>query len=165
MAAPRKKKKIRTSPVKKAPAKKPPKPPSARAMSPVAKEFRALLKTAAAKYPEVEGTKLFADSSIHTTPRAYGVAGISKDGPEIHVAPELADQPPSVIRGILEHELGHVAVLLGLVQAKRGYDAAERQADRVAEGMFGHKIFYNKHDVQCAGRGAQGRRPRPRGLR
>jgi hypothetical protein len=134
-------------------------------LAPVTRAFNAAVKHAAKKHPEVAQTKLVAHPEVHDSPRHYAEATIDGGGPIVRVAPELATQPVSVIRGIVYHELGHIIILLGAYPARAGYDAAERQADRVAEEVFDTKIYYNKARVQCAGPGARGKRPRPRGLR
>ena len=134
-------------------------------MKPVIEEFNKLSGLAAKKYPEISRTKLFADPSIHDTPRHFAMAGIEKEGPAIRVAPELASRPVGEIHGVIMHELGHILVLLGIFPMKRGHDASERQADAVAEQVFGKKIYYKKNNVQCAGPGSRGVRPRPKGLR
>lgn len=85
----------------------------------------------------------------------------------IGVAPDLEDQPETLIRGVLAHELGHalVRLLLGYTDTRARYDAAERQADRAAEDVLGLCIYYGPDGVQRAGKGARGVRPRPLGLR
>lgn len=140
-------------------------PPTKKDLAPVTKEFRTAVQQAATACPEVAQTRLITHPGVHDKPRHFAEASIDHDGPIVRVAPELAQEPVSTIRGVLYHELGHIVVLLGFYPARPGYDAAERQADRVAEELFGKKIYYNKKSVQCAGPGARGRRPRPRGLR
>lgn len=127
--------------------------------------FKDLRAEAAEKYPKVAQTGLKLDPSIHKKPRDFGMASLEKPGPMVYVAPELAKQSASCIKGILGHELGHIIVLIGYFPIKKGYDAMERQADAVAEDAFGQKMFYTKNGVQSMGRGAKGARPRPKGLR
>jgi hypothetical protein len=148
-----------------APVEPAPKKITKKMMQPVTRQFNELVKVAAKDMEPVKYTRLVADPTVHTTPRAYGMAGIEDGWPVIKVAPELADQPASVILGVLAHEIGHILIMLGREAMRSGYDSSERQADEVAESVFGKKIFYNENGVQCAGRGARGKRPRPRGLR
>lgn len=141
------------------------KPVGKRALAPVIKIFNTLRDDAAKTHPQIKTAGLGVDSSIHKTPRDYGMAALNKAGPMVYVAPELAQQPTSVIKGVLAHELGHVAAWLGPYPVPKGYDATERQADKIAEELFGLKLYYNKANVQCMGPGAKGTRPRPRGLK
>ena len=88
--------------------------------------------------------------------------------PLIAVAPEIVDQPNTVIRGVLLHELGHALVDLKVYKPakKRTYDARERHADVVAKDASGLHIFYGKKDkVQRAGQGAKGLKRRPKNLK
>lgn len=80
-------------------------------------------------------------------------------------SPYLEDASDALIRGVIAHEIGHVLVDKLELRGARGIDASERQADRVAEEMLGLRIYYGSDDVQRAGQGARGRRPRPCGLR
>lgn len=58
--------------------------------------------------------------------------------------------------GVLAHELGHVYLL------QRGVEEhTERQADEIAECLFGFTIKYDGEDVQTAG---EGKSPRPKYL-
>ncbi len=67
---------------------------------------------------------------------------------------------------MIAHELGHVAVMLGHFPMKSKHDDMQRQADFVAESIFGKKIFYKGNlKVQSMGKGAKGARPRPAALR
>jgi len=139
---------------------------SARDLAPVSKAFVLYRKIAAQRFPDIGLTRLEASTEIHDTPRAYAITEITKKGPVITVAPELARQPQIVIDGVIAHELGHVAVMLGHYPMKAGHDSMQRQADSVAEEMFGDKIYYTKNGkVQCMGKGAKGTRPRPANLR
>jgi hypothetical protein len=109
---------------------------------------------------------MYVSSQVHDSPRHYGDASIDREGPFVRVAPELARMPTSAINGVIAHELGHILVLLKIEPMKQGHDAAERQADRVAEKVFGKKIYYDRVDqVQRMGQGARGVRPRPKGLK
>jgi len=57
------------------------------------------------------------------------------------------------IEGVLRHEFGHAA-LWHLDRPKH----SERDADAVAEDLFGAPIYYDREDVQTL---AKGTRPRP----
>lgn len=58
------------------------------------------------------------------------------------VAPDFARQSRDRIEAVLRHEFGHV------VQIARGFGFAEREADRIAESLWGDIIYYDAEDVQ-----------------
>lgn len=136
-------------------------------MQPLTRAFTRLQAQAQTQHPELAQVRLEVDPVIHQrSARSYGDARLTDQGPTICLAPELATCPACERDGVIGHELGHVVVLLGLVKPMRGYDAAERQADEIAERLFGQQIFYTENGkVQCMGKGAKGIRPRPKGLR
>jgi hypothetical protein len=113
--------------------------------------------------PEARG-RIYLDfhPAVHDSPRHFGRTYPHMDGTAtVVVAPALASLPYQAIVGVLLHELGHVLVfMLGLGEPK-GYDARERQADNVAEQLYGLPIGYVE-GVQFIGAGI---RPRPAGLR
>jgi len=101
------------------------------------------------------------------TPRHF--AAIEAGDPTVmFLCPDLADEPPTRIRGILYHEMGHVLQWLERSITGRnelhGRDT-EQDADHKVEGVCGIRIYYDEDLVQCAGPGAHGYWPRPRGLR
>ena len=69
--------------------------------------------------------------------------------------------------GILYHEMGHILQWMERKVTGRnerhGRDE-EQDADHKVEGVCGIKIYYDEDLVQCAGPGAHGYWPRPRGL-
>lgn len=147
-----------------------------RKMKPVIDVFHAEQTKAAKVYPELGYVKLEVDTAgeIHDSERHFAQATIDrKDGKvTIQVAPELALEPISVIRGIIRHEFGHAAVFSGDVKSPkkpyRGltmYDTRERHADKTAERIFKNKIYYDSRGVEVSGPGARGQRPRPKGLK
>lgn len=100
------------------------------------------------------------------TPRHF--AAVVVDDPTIlFLCPDLDDEPLSRIRGILYHEMGHILQWMERKVTGRnerhGRDE-EQDADHKVEGVCGIKIYYDEDLVQCAGPGAHGYWPRPRGL-
>ena len=85
----------------------------------------------------------------------------------LFLCPDLNDEPLPRIRGILYHEMGHVLQWLERKVTGRnerhGRDS-EQDADHKVEGICGVRIVYDNDLVQCAGPGAEGYWPRPRGL-
>lgn len=140
-------------------------PVSKRALAKVIATFEEWREKMSKDFPKLMKVKLIADSTIHDSPRHFAMT--RSDGAEVRVAPELAKEPLKVIRGVLIHELGHAAVGQGYVRIanEKNYDLVERQADKVAEGLSGLKIFYDKRGVEVAGPRVTGTRPRPKGLR
>lgn len=147
---------------------------AAKAMAPVIEVFEREREKAAKVHPKLLEVVLQVDPEIHDTERAFAQTTWDTDigVVAIQVAPELAREPISVIRGIIRHEFGHAAVFYGLEPAwpKRfasmeSYEALERGADVNAERIFGTKIYYDERGVEVSGPGARGKRPRPLGLR
>jgi hypothetical protein len=122
------------------------------------REFRRLRRIAAQRFSGVAKTALILDPTVHDTPRHFACTNKS----QVRVAPELSAEPPEVISAVLRHELGHVVVLCGYAKAARGRDAQERQADEIAERVYGKHISYDERGVQTL---KAGTRPRPMGLR
>lgn len=73
----------------------------------------------------------------------------------IVVAPDFHRQSRDRIEAILRHEFGHV------LQLARGFGFAEREADQIAERLWGDTIYYDDEDVQTL---IPGVTPRPRHL-
>jgi hypothetical protein len=71
----------------------------------------------------------------------------------IALAPKILDQPKPRIMGILLHELGHAMLI-----SQGRIHHSEREADSIAERVFGEKIYYDYADVQ---NNQFGIRPRP----
>lgn len=70
----------------------------------------------------------------------------------IVVAPDFHKQGRDRIEAILRHEFGHA------VQLARGFGFAEREADQIAERLWGDTIYYDAEDVQTL---VPGVAPRP----
>lgn len=86
--------------------------------------------------------------------RNYAYCMQMRDGQlTIVCAPKMRRAPPHRVDALLAHELGH-AILLDAGRP----DHSEREADAVAERVFGVRISYDKDDVQTLRRGV---RPRP----
>ena len=115
--------------------------------------------------------KLLADAKdVDATLRAYVVEGDDFEFPEerslaytyfesndrpmkVVVAAKIIDVPDDRIDALLRHELGHALLL----QAG-AIDHSEREADQVAETLWGDPIFYDERDIQSL---CCGTRPRP----
>jgi len=71
----------------------------------------------------------------------------------IVVAPKLVDGRIDRIEGVLRHEFGHALLFFW------GYpEHGERDADNLAENVFGGPIYYDRETVQTI---RSGTRPRP----
>lgn len=77
----------------------------------------------------------------------------AKNRARIVFAPKVETEPDDVIAALLRHELAH-AVLLNLGAEHH----AERDADSLAEAIWGDPIRYDQRDVETLGPGS---RPRP----
>lgn len=77
-------------------------------------------------------------------------------GTTVYVASKIYDTEYNRYAAILMHELAHAV----LIQAG-DEDHSEQDADDVAEELFGHRISYDREDVQTLGRGKY---PRPEHL-
>jgi hypothetical protein len=103
---------------------------------------------------------------------ARNFAGIRVGSPtELHLCADLAEQPPTRIRGILWHEVGHVIDEFAPKGWRRrthirGPDS-EQWADIAVETYCRVKIFYDEDLVQRVGPGysRSWTHPRPKGLR
>lgn len=138
--------------------------PTKAQLTTLAREFRSARKTAADHDPRAALAKCIVNSTVHVSPRAFAMTHVSTRKIEVHVAPELALEPISVIRGVIRHEYGHVLAALTKKGAKsKAYDAIERHADKIAEKVFKSKIYYDKRGVETTS--STGTRPRPAGLR
>lgn len=83
--------------------------------------------------------------------RAYCYKKGSKVG--IVVNPVLETESDDRILGVIAHEFGHAAAFL-----LDEDDHSERECDKIAERLFGLKIYYDADDIQCV---SGGTRPRP----
>lgn len=113
---------------------------------------------------------VFSDCSHAQSDRNF--AGVIVGRPtELYLCDDLLEQPPSRIRGVLWHEVGHVIDKFapGSWRKHSGYSGLDEEqwTDAAAETFCGVKIYYDEDWVQRVGPGhSQGwTRPRPRGLR
>lgn len=117
--------------------------------------FQRLVRVAQKAYPSLR-VGLLLDEDFDFDP-LRGFAYCTDDQPDgsllVGICPKLLTAPPSRKTGVLMHELGHAVLLyLGVLHH------TERDADRVAERLFGVKLYYDMDDVQTVGYGV---RPRP----
>jgi hypothetical protein len=84
-------------------------------------------------------------------PRDLAQATDDRDGLRVHLL-QRALTSEARVRGLLRHELGHLALHHG---------GSEQDADDVAEHVTRQKVRYDKDDVQTTGRGTW---PRPKHL-
>ena len=121
-------------------------------IGPVADLFHVIRDGAKEYHPDLEAVGLAVDSSIHDSDRHYAMTSAGRERPDalIKVAPEMSSLPEDAIEGVLMHEFGHVASekLLTGEDLERDYDDRERQADRIAEEIFGVEIWYDEDDVE-----------------
>jgi hypothetical protein len=81
---------------------------------------------------------------------------VAPDEAQIIVAPKIEAEPDAVIDALLRHELAHGILLF------HGHDGhSERDADELAEAIWGDRLNYDYRDVQTL---APGQWPRPRHL-
>ena len=124
--------------------------------------FDALLSSVQEQYPSLSCT-LRVDSKAgqrdgQACARAYAFCEDLDDGSfRIAVAAKMNDADDSRVEGLLRHELAHAVLLHG-----GDMEHTERDADEVAEELFGSPLFYDDEDVQTTDQSAPGaRRPRP----
>ena len=128
--------------------------------------FDALLSLVQEQYPSlacaVEVDEAAGERDGKACARAFAFCEDHGEGGAFRIAiagkmndPDLADD--SRVEGILRHELAHAVLLHG-----GDTEHTERDADEVAEALFGSPIFYDEDDVQTTDPSAPGaRRPRP----
>jgi predicted SprT family Zn-dependent metalloprotease len=74
-------------------------------------------------------------------------------GDVIYFSPKILKATKERMDGLMRHEFAHVILM------KQGdFDHSEREADIVAESVFGGNIYYDEDDVQTT---LRGKRPRP----
>lgn len=124
--------------------------------------FDALLSSVQEQYPSLSCT-LRVDSKAgqrdgQACARAYAFCEDLDDGSfRIAVAAKINDADDSRVEGLLRHELAHAVLLHG-----GDMEHTERDADEVAEELFGSPLFYDDEDVQTTDQSAPGaRHPRP----
>ena len=128
--------------------------------------FDALLSLVQEQYPSlsctIEVDEAAGERDGKACARAFAFCEDHGEGGAFRIAiagklndPDLADD--SRVDGILRHELAHAVLLHG-----GDTEHTERDADEVAEALFGSPIFYDEDDVQTTDPSAPGaRRPRP----
>ena len=128
--------------------------------------FDALLSLVQEQYPSlsctIEVDETAGERDGKACSRAFAFCEDHGEGGAFRIAiagklndPDLADD--SRVDGILRHELAHAVLLHG-----GDTEHTERDADEVAEALFGSPIFYDEDDVQTTDPSAPGaRRPRP----
>lgn len=125
--------------------------------------FDALLSLVQEQYPSlacaVEVDEAAGERDGKACARAFAFCEDHGEGGafRIAIAGKLNDADDSRVEGILRHELAHAVLLHG-----GDTEHTERDADEVAEALFGSPIFYDEDDVQTTDPSAPGaRRPRP----
>jgi hypothetical protein len=119
----------------------------------------------------LDDKRALAGRPLHS--RAQAACEVLSDGSAaVYVTEKLATgQPASGPRGVLSgsalherqvgvlaHELAHVHLLL------RDVEHTEHEADDVAEGLFGYRVYYDDDNVQTTDRVAGHARSRPKRL-
>lgn len=124
--------------------------------------FDALLSSVQEQYPSLSCT-LDVDAKAgqrdgQACARAYAFCEDLDDGSfRIAIAAKMNDADDSRVEGLIRHELAHAVLLHG-----GDMEHTERDADEVAEELFGSPLFYDDEDVQTTDQSAPGaRRPRP----
>jgi hypothetical protein len=119
--------------------------------------FRALAGGIAPHAPGLRCRLSRGDPADFPRERNFAMCGlIAPSEAEIIVAPKIEDEPDEVIAALLRHELAHAVFLF------HGHDDhSERDADALAEVVWGDRINYDARDVQTL---ARGRWPRPEHL-
>lgn len=82
-------------------------------------------------------------------PRDYA----QTDGSVIYVSPKMLLAEQHRVEGLLRHEFAHVVFI-----QSGNWNHSEREADLLAEELFGAKILYDSDDIQSI---SHGRAPRP----
>jgi hypothetical protein len=83
----------------------------------------------------------------------------------IAFAPKTEALPKQYIDGLMAHEFGHAIDFRYGRKHLEGLwgrlpDSVERRADSIARHVFGRRIEYGQHDIQCIGCGGKKARPR-----
>lgn len=122
----------------------------------LADRWHLLLARAQAAVPGLRASFRVGRAPEFPATRDYAYCRKGPKGITIVVAPKMRRAGIPRIDGVLMHELAH-AVLFAAGRPNH----TERQADAVAEGIFGRNIYYDRDLVQTTGVGV---RPRPREL-
>ena len=116
--------------------------------------FRTLHAAAVARFPRAAVVRFrYGRASEFPRKRNYAYCVDDPSGPVIVLAPKGKRASEERVLGVLAHEWGHaLAFLAGMPEH------SERDADTLAEQVFGVQIAYDNDDVQTVGAGT---RPRP----
>jgi hypothetical protein len=116
--------------------------------------FRQLFSGIAAHAPGLRCRLSRGDPADFPKPRNFAMCGlVADDEANIIVAPKIEDESDAVIHALLRHELAH-----GILLYHGHEDHSERDADELAEAVWGDRIHYDHRDVQTL---AHGKWPRP----
>ena len=116
--------------------------------------FATLRTAAAARFPRAAVVRFrYGRASEFPRRRNYAYCVDDPSGPVIVLAPKGRRASAERVLGVLAHEWGHALAFLAGVPGH-----SERDADTLAESVFGVRIAYDKDDVQTVGAGT---RPRP----
>ena len=120
----------------------------------VASVFARLLRIARKASPGLRVVLREGDARAFPETRNYAYCSSGREGLTIVVAPRMALAALDRIEGVLMHEIAHAVFFAGGEEKH-----AEREADRLAERLFGCTLRYDVQDaVQTT---AAGTRPRP----
>ncbi len=115
--------------------------------------FRTLRNVAAARFPRAAAVRFrYGKADEFPRKRNYAYCIDAPSGPVIVLAPKARRASEERVLGVLAHEFGHALAFLA------GAEHTERDADDLAERVFGLRINYDTDDVQTVGEGV---RPRP----
>lgn len=110
----------------------------------------AALKRAA---PTLRVGLIIGESEDFPEERDFAMCALVRPGfAEILVAPKIENEPDEVIDALLRHEFAHTMLL------HSGLKHTERDADELAEVIWGERINYDHRDVETLAPGAY---PRP----
>jgi len=102
----------------------------------------------------VLGYSLDVELEIDYVDRYPNVRDFAKTtGDVVYFSPKILKASFFRMDGLMRHEFAHV-----IFMSQGDYDHSEREADLLAEAVFGGYIFYDEQDVQTTFRG---KRPRP----
>ena len=116
--------------------------------------FRRRLQQLKRLAPKLRVGLVVGDPEDFPKQRNFAMCGLARrQFAEIIVAPKIENEPDEVIDALLRHELAHALLLY------QGHsEHYEREADEVAEMIWGERINYDARDVETLG---PGKWPRP----
>jgi len=119
--------------------------------------FRALASVTAAHAPGLRFRLSEGDPADFPKARNFAMCGLLADNEaNVIVAPKMESEPDAVIHALLRHEIAH-----GILLFHGNENHSERDADALAEAVWGDRLNYDARDVQTL---APGKHPRPRHL-